>query len=510
MTFLQSIMIVQMRQIANKINTYFTKKDGWLYLVLLIIISHVTAGLEGELNAQTYLLNLAILLAFFSPLLILDAFKYRLEQNWKSPYFNPIYFSIQIVYLSAANIINVGLPASGSLVAFNEEILALSSIYMVLLAITIHLSRYFSNGFSWFNRLKHISLDKALILVLFIIAGLLSVLITSHKDQLIQNQTLEIEVRYGEIIENFPFFIVVWLQLFLTYMAGFFFYYVNAHFLIPKLLKQRGILYYIAGALGTIFIFYPILGGIINNLPLNQLAPILLPSENYDVFDPVNRAVVLGIMALSLPITLVVEWFKQNNDIVNLQKQQIEKELNLLKQQINPHFFFNTLNNLYALSLSQSKQTPEVILQLSELMRYVIYKGKEANVALEEEIKYIEDYINLQRIRLHQKLDLTVNKDIAENKLKISPLLLIILVENAFKHGIEPAEGSVKLKIDIIADKNSLEFKCVNTFEGENNDTGIGLENLKRRLEILYPERHELSLIKQQPYFTAALKITFE
>lgn len=116
------------------------------------------------------------------------------------------------------------------------------------------------------------------------------------------------------------------------------------------------------------------------------------------------------IILLSAPVLVALQWYEQDNQIVNLQKEKSETELNFLKQQINPHFFFNTLNNLYALSITKDQQTPEVILQLSELMRYVIYKGKEESVSLKEEIKYIEDYIQLQQIRLHKQLDFQFDK----------------------------------------------------------------------------------------------------
>jgi LytS/YehU family sensor histidine kinase len=161
------------------------------------------------------------------------------------------------------------------------------------------------------------------------------------------------------------------------------------------------------------------------------------------------------------------------------------------------------------MSLAKSDQTSEVVMQLSELMRYVIYRGKEEKVTLEEELKYIEDYISLQQIRLHQKLDLAIYKNISNKDLTLAPLLLIILVENAFKHGIEPAEGSAHLIIDIKADENTFFFQCSNTYEEETSKNGIGLENLKRRLEILYPEQHQLSLIKEDKQFIAQLKINF-
>ncbi len=292
-------------------------------------------------------------------------------------------------------------------------------------------------------------------------------------------------------------------------MAGYFFYFINANFLIPKLLRQKGVIYYLVAAVGVVFLFYPLLAQLIIWLPLHQQTPILLPSENYNALDPINATVAFSIMVLSLPITLALEWFKQNNEIISLEKQQVETELSLLKQQINPHFFFNTLNNLYALSLSKSEKTPEVILQLSELMQYVIYKGQEQQVLLTEDVQYMNDYIKLQKLRIHQPIDLQFEQNITDYDIKIAPLLLIILVENAFKHGVETSEQRAYLHITINADADSLCFSCINSFEQPSDHHGIGLENLKRRLSLLYPDSHELILEKRNSSFEVALKITF-
>ncbi len=171
----------------------------------------------------------------------------------------------------------------------------------------------------------------------------------------------------------------------------------------------------------------------------------------------------------------------------------MRSELDLLKQQLNPHFFFNTLNNLYALSLQQSRQTPESILQLSELMRYVIYKGQEAAVNIREEIKYVEGYMELQQIRLKKPLDLQFTQEISDDAPVIPPMLLIVFVENAFKHGWNPAEDAARLHLHLTCNARQLTFSCENSFEGETtSNTGIGLSNLQKRLALLYPGRHVL------------------
>ena len=161
------------------------------------------------------------------------------------------------------------------------------------------------------------------------------------------------------------------------------------------------------------------------------------------------------------------------------------------------------------MSLTKDEKTPETILQLSELMRYVIYKGKEEKVMLSEDLKYIQDYIELQQIRLHKNLDFHFEKDIENPRLQIPPLLFITFVENAFKHGIEPAEGKCFLKMQLTQKDNNVEFTCQNSVESPpDKPAGIGLENLKRRLDILFPGHYDVNLKSNKTDYMASLKIT--
>jgi LytS/YehU family sensor histidine kinase len=205
---------------------------------------------------------------------------------------------------------------------------------------------------------------------------------------------------------------------------------------------------------------------------------------------------------------LATQWARQNNQIVSLEKEKTQTALDLLKQQLDPHFFFNTLNNLYALSLQQSKQTPESILQLSELMRYVIYKAKEPTVSIHDEIKYVQDYIDLQQIRLKKKLEVQFQQQVQPDAPRIAPLLLIVLVENAFKHGIEPAENNTSLHLHLKIENKQFYFSCINSVEGEPGSApGIGLSNLSKRLSLLYPGKYMLETARENHTFKAKLQI---
>ena len=191
-----------------------------------------------------------------------------------------------------------------------------------------------------------------------------------------------------------------------------------------------------------------------------------------------------------------------------LQQEKLVADLALLKSQINPHFFFNTLNNLYGLTIKNSKKAPEVILGLSEMMRYTIYKGKEEFVALEEEINYLESFISLQEIRLVTASKVTFIKRIENPKYKVTPLLFIILVENAFKHGSEKLGKDAFVKISCRDSSSEICLEVENSFDtDERSEKGIGIDNLKKRLSLLYPNKYELDLVTADNTHKATLKI---
>ena len=183
-------------------------------------------------------------------------------------------------------------------------------------------------------------------------------------------------------------------------------------------------------------------------------------------------------------------------------------ELSLLRAQINPHFFFNTLNNLYALTIKNSKQAPEVILKLSDMMRYTIYEGEKEKVALSDEIEYLKNYIELHKIRYKKTVEISFNH-IVDTRLTITPLLYIILLENAFKHGIDSLSENAFVKIDLFEDDSFIYFKIENNFDEieKSESGGIGLKNLKRRLALLYKNNHELKVETTKNIYKTTLKI---
>ncbi|UFH31877.1 histidine kinase [Chryseobacterium sp. C-71] len=190
--------------------------------------------------------------------------------------------------------------------------------------------------------------------------------------------------------------------------------------------------------------------------------------------------------------------------ITKLKKEKMKAELMLLKSQVSPHFFFNTLNNLYGLVAKDPKKAQELILKLSDMMRYSIYEGEKETVKIQEEIDFLKNYVELHKMRYHKLISVDFYCNIDENQ-KVVPLLFIILLENAFKHGVENLRENAYIKMSLTTSKNEIFFSIENNFEKTENQSGIGLKNLKRRLELIYPNQHELTFSVNENIYKAQL-----
>jgi two-component system LytT family sensor kinase len=194
------------------------------------------------------------------------------------------------------------------------------------------------------------------------------------------------------------------------------------------------------------------------------------------------------------------------------QKLLFEKqaaELNYLKSQTNPHFLFNTLNNIYSLARDKSDLAPESIMRLSKILRFMLYETSGQYIAIEQEIKIISDYIELEKLRYDDSLRIDFRYDIEDKKQALPPLLLIPLVENAFKHGVSETRQQPFVDILLLVNQRQLNFVVKNSTEtlpGENIKENIGLSNLRRQLELLYKD-YDLSVQQSDAVFTASLKI---
>lgn len=199
---------------------------------------------------------------------------------------------------------------------------------------------------------------------------------------------------------------------------------------------------------------------------------------------------------------------RQSAQQLRIEKQ--EAELNYLKSQTNPHFLFNTLNNIYSLTREKSDRAPESVLRLSKILRFMLYEATGKYIAIEQEIKIISDYIELEKLRYDESLRINFNYDIEDMRQALPPLLLIPLVENAFKHGVSETRGSAFVDIHLSVKQRQLAFVVKNSAETEDArrevKENIGLSNLRRQLELLYKE-YDLSVQPGNGIFTAVLKI---
>jgi len=229
-----------------------------------------------------------------------------------------------------------------------------------------------------------------------------------------------------------------------------------------------------------------------------------------DVFGEKDAYVLFSLVFFTLMTLFFIRFiFNQLKMILTLKKEKNKTELMHLKSQVNPHFFFNTLNNLYGMVGQDPEKAQELILKLSDMMRYSIYDGQHDFVSIEEEIAYLKNYIELHKMRYHKTINVTFNTEIEDSNLKIMPLLFIILVENAFKHGVENLRKDPFVIIKLNSTAKSIQFEIENNFDPSetSEDSGIGLSNLKRRLELAYQRKHTFSTTIEGNVFQAKLNI---
>ena len=221
-------------------------------------------------------------------------------------------------------------------------------------------------------------------------------------------------------------------------------------------------------------------------------------------------AVYIGITSL---LKLSKSWFavsELQRKLLESEKEKVDIELKALRSQINPHFFFNTLNSIYSMTLEKDERLPSTVLQLSDMMRYFLYESREDSVPLDKEIKVLEDYIALQKIRSNEKLEVQLNINGDADSQKIAPFLLITFLENAFKHGAKGSTGAAFIRVALQVAENQLNFRIENN-KGSVDEIempghkGLGLENVKRRLELLYPTRHQLKITDNNEKFIVDL-----
>ncbi|UII33782.1 histidine kinase [Fulvivirga ulvae] len=217
----------------------------------------------------------------------------------------------------------------------------------------------------------------------------------------------------------------------------------------------------------------------------------------------------IAILFISTTYWVTKQAQKREQMEMTLKSENLDTELKLLKSQINPHFLFNALNNIYSLSYRNQKMAPDMVMKLSEMLRYVLYETNESKVTLDKEIAYINNYIDFQRLKTDNKANINIHIDIHNPELLIEPMLLIPFIENSFKHSnIDHPDGWVSINLTTFG-KASVLFEVSNskpvTEFTKDNTAGIGLENVEKRLRLLYPEKHDLTVEENRDSFTVKL-----
>ncbi len=224
------------------------------------------------------------------------------------------------------------------------------------------------------------------------------------------------------------------------------------------------------------------------------------------------------VAGFAAAIKLIKHWYNKKMEAEQFEKEKLKAELELLKNQLHPHFLFNTLNNLYSLIIQKSKDAPEVVLRLANLLRFMLTESSKNKIALTQEIDILKSYIALEQLRFGERLDLTVNMNGDPADKMIAPLLLLPFAENAFKHGAHSSLDQPWMSMDIEVINNNLKFKMING-KAPNGSTipatrtfpsGIGLQNVRRRLDVLYPGKYVLRTLEQDESYIVNLNVELE
>lgn len=303
-------------------------------------------------------------------------------------------------------------------------------------------------------------------------------------------------------------------------------FYVNYLWLVPRFyLKQKRVIYFISATAVIVvsyFFFIIVNEQYFHNAEREkQIAEAFekLMKDNVIPKPPMKQLQLYYFLLISVIVTgfsiglrVIEQHTASEKRQKELEKEKLNSELAFLKNQVSPHFFFNTLNNIYSLIEINTKDAQEAVLKLSKLMRYLLYESEHGKTNLSSEISFMSHYVDLMKLRLSQKVELKVDFPQVENNIEIPPLLFIPFIENAFKHGISYREKSF-IHVSMTVENNRIKFSCINSL-GQTSDknsnekhSGIGLENVKKRLNLLFPDKHTLSIEKSDLEYLVLLEI---
>lgn len=283
--------------------------------------------------------------------------------------------------------------------------------------------------------------------------------------------------------------------------------YLNSLVLMPLLFDRKRYMYYGFALLSMIAVSTQLNVFITAYLSPNYESSLL--GEIYNGLDTLMFVLAFGSGQL------IRKYVAQTQRMRQLEDERLKAELSFLKAQINPHLLFNTLNTLYSHSLEQAPQTPQMILKLSELMRYMLYETNESKVELRKEIDYLSNYIALQQLRIQDRGEVVFEVKAPVDTLKIAPMLLISFVENAFKYSMDSLTENIFIIIELVVVDTTLHFKVHNNYEQlevlpMKTHGGLGLQNTKKRLDLAYPDRHQLEIHEHAPDFIVQLSLQLD
>ncbi|WP_282124211.1 sensor histidine kinase [Algibacter mikhailovii] len=325
--------------------------------------------------------------------------------------------------------------------------------------------------------------------------------------------TVAMKDGYDSIYESFNRNVILLVpQIIASYYLV---YFLNPRFLYKKKYVLFGVLFfigtYVFSVLARVLVIH-VVEELYREQPFKQESFFEIATDLKRLYKDFFYKVYLPVF-LFASVKLIKERFEEKSRLEVLQKEKVIAELNFMKAQIHPHFLFNTLNNLYVLTLQKSDEASDVVLKLSEMLDYMLYKCNGMSVTVAEEIQLIQNYIDLERLRYGNRLDLVFNKSIDDPQTQIAPLILVSLIENAFKHGASGTVTIPEIRIDITVKNKQLLFSIFNTKpthvqkDFTNFKKGIGLVNTNSQLQLLYPNKHRMEVIEDETSYHVKLQI---
>ncbi len=294
--------------------------------------------------------------------------------------------------------------------------------------------------------------------------------------------------------------------------------YFTLYYLIPHLLIKKQYIPFFLLFFSALFF-----AGLVQRaLGLYFIYPICCAEyvdEDYFKLHRIVKSIfnISSVLFFASTVKILKYLYQQEQTSKDLENEKLEAELKFLKGQIHPHFLFNTLNNLYALTLKKSDSAPDIVLKISELMHYMLYDSNTGWVALEKEIQYIQNYIVLEKMRYGKRVEINFNIAGDIRSRQIAPMLILPFVENSFKHGVSGEIENAWILIDLSLKENQMVLKVENSkgftipkHSEKDYAQGIGLQNVKRRLELLYADQYELKIFDEKDSYLIVLKLTLQ